>query len=94
MAVRSADSGGARGAPAVGTDDATSSDRDCAAGRAGRADRRDGPGGRSSTRLPRRSNVAHVDPFIGTAGTSDTEYGGMIPSAAPLRDDTMVADDP
>lgn len=32
---------------------------------------------------PRRSNVAHVDPFIGTAGTSDTEYGGMIPSAAP-----------
>ncbi|MCF3133643.1 GH92 family glycosyl hydrolase [Streptomyces olivochromogenes] len=29
------------------------------------------------------SNVDKVDPFIGTTGDSDTEYGGMIPSTAP-----------
>ncbi|MGW2109784.1 GH92 family glycosyl hydrolase [Streptomyces sp. NPDC001948] len=30
-----------------------------------------------------RSNVDLVNPFIGTAGQSATEYGGMIPSTAP-----------
>ncbi|MFF0628844.1 GH92 family glycosyl hydrolase [Streptomyces sp. NPDC004296] len=30
-----------------------------------------------------RSNVDLVNPFIGTSGESDTEYGGMIPSTAP-----------
>ncbi|MFI1092602.1 GH92 family glycosyl hydrolase [Streptomyces sp. NPDC020917] len=29
------------------------------------------------------SNVDNVDPFIGTTGSSSTEYGGMIPSTAP-----------
>jgi predicted alpha-1,2-mannosidase len=30
-----------------------------------------------------RSNVSQVNPFIGTTGSSSTEYGGMIPSTAP-----------
>ncbi|MDA3627162.1 GH92 family glycosyl hydrolase [Saccharopolyspora sp. WRP15-2] len=30
-----------------------------------------------------QSNVDLVNPFIGTSGRSDTEYGGMIPSTAP-----------
>ncbi|MFB7599652.1 hypothetical protein [Streptomyces sp. NPDC056160] len=29
------------------------------------------------------SNVNLVNPFIGTSGASDSEYGGMIPSTAP-----------
>ncbi|WP_344635247.1 GH92 family glycosyl hydrolase [Kitasatospora cystarginea] len=29
------------------------------------------------------SNVESVNPFIGTTGSSDTEYGGMLPSTAP-----------
>ncbi|WP_281175032.1 GH92 family glycosyl hydrolase [Actinomadura oligospora] len=36
-----------------------------------------------STRAAGGGNVDRVDPFIGTTGASDTEYGGMIPSTAP-----------
>ncbi|MGA4541984.1 GH92 family glycosyl hydrolase [Uniformispora flossi] len=42
----------------------------------------DGTGDSGDTRAL-GSNVDKVDPFIGTAGADPTEYGGMIPSAAP-----------
>ncbi len=41
------------------------------------------PAGTERLRDRQNSNVGKVDPFIGTTGDSGTEYGGMIPSAAP-----------
>ncbi|MEV4255066.1 GH92 family glycosyl hydrolase [Spirillospora sp. NPDC049652] len=37
----------------------------------------------ASTSAGGGANVDRVDPFIGTTGADKTEYGGMIPSAAP-----------
>ncbi|WP_326769381.1 hypothetical protein OG978_36795 [Streptomyces sp. NBC_01591] len=37
----------------------------------------------TSSARDRPSAVGQVNPFIGTTGQSDTEYGGVIPSTAP-----------